>query len=88
MNLLVRVATHLKTVMPHTPANGWLGPMNEATLIEVVFLVSGAVRLSDRCIEFFCWSPRWNLIKATKTGLLGMVAACESSHRVDGDVLA
>jgi len=44
--------------------------MKEATSFGVAFLVSGAVRLSERCTEFFCWSPRWNLIRATRTGLL------------------
>ena len=31
--------------------------MKEATSNEVAFLGSGAVRLSERCAEFFCWSP-------------------------------
>ena len=38
MNLLVRTGTHLKTVLPRTPANEWLGPMKEAPSFEGAFL--------------------------------------------------
>ena len=40
MNLLVRTATHLKTVVLRTPVNEWLDPMKEAPSNEGAFLVS------------------------------------------------
>jgi hypothetical protein len=40
MNLLVRTATHLKTVVLRTPAIGRLGPMKEVPSFEGAFLVS------------------------------------------------
>ncbi len=39
MNLLVRTATHLKTVVLRTPVNEWLDPMKEAHSNEGGFLV-------------------------------------------------
>ena len=40
MNLLVRTATPLKTVVLRTPVNEWLGPMKEAPSNEGAFLIS------------------------------------------------
>ena len=37
---MLGVATHLKTVLPRTPANEWLGPMTEAPSVEGASLVS------------------------------------------------
>ena len=53
-------ATVLKSVVLRAPVNEWLGPMKEAPSFEGAFLVSGAVRLLERCTEFFCWSPSMN----------------------------